>query len=127
MAFEHFLLYDLEELDKLVGEAALLHYEHHCVDLIVDLVERELELVEDKVDLELRIAEADRVDHHQLVVAGKGEASRAATRGVRRGERTFGYAVHVASSVVYTIAGGRLAAAGQADKQKCLLCSEDCL
>ena len=106
LALEHSLLHELEELDELVGEAALLHNKEHTVDVVVHLAKRKLELFEQVLDVELRIAKADRVDDAELIVVGQGEISHPSGGGVGGRERLLSDAHIVALLVDKAIASG---------------------
>ena len=116
LALQHALLHPLEELDRLLVEAARSLHEQHRVDLVVDHAQRLLEVVDHNQVDQTRVLEADGVEHDHLAVGEHGEVARAAGRAVGRVERLVVDVVQLAVLVEYAVAQRRLAATGHADQ-----------
>ena len=113
------------ELERVVGEAALQDHEEHVVDLVVDGGQHRAHLVQYVRGVELRAAEADRVDERVALVGARLELERArggvlahieaiATAGALN-------ALGVATAAEQAVADGRLAHPGDAEQHDRLL------
>ena len=110
-----------EEVGNVGGEAFALHHEHDQVDGVVEHGESVLEGLDHARLVAVRIAEADRVDEHELVVAEYGGVRGAAVCRVARLKRMRLDVIERGQLIVQAVANCRLAGTGVADEDNAAL------
>ena len=116
LVHQHLLLEHVNELESFVGEAALLDHEKHVMDAIVDEAQNAAQLVQYVRGVEVRTAEADRVDDAEALAGVQLEAQSARAGILAHLALAAADAVHVAALVENAVAQRRLAHARYADQ-----------